>query len=251
MRHLKLTTLGRCIAIAGLMTLSTLAEPGAADSPTGILRQGLPGRRISGGSRSPDAACLTTPNQPVVALMPKTNLGLTLQEHPTFWFAIPGIAANKSLEFGLFDTDGNLLHQQNIAVPSDAGITSIALPETAQTLDLETDYRWYLSVVCDPNSRAEDLVVTGWVRRVQADAELQQQLATATPQEKLSLYESSELWFDGLTTLAELRNNQPSEQIEQQWTALFESVDLPQVLSSPFHRSPAPDLAFSQTTSTP
>ena len=137
MRHLKLTTLGRYIAIAGLMTLSTLAEPGAADSPTGILRQGLPGRRISGGSRSPDAACLTTPNQPVVALMPKTNLGLTLQEHPTFWFAIPGIAANKSLEFGLFDTDGNLLHQQNIAVPSDAGITSIALPETAQTLDLE------------------------------------------------------------------------------------------------------------------
>lgn len=233
------------------MTIGPLTVPAAANnSQVNAPRQGLPGRRISGGSRSPNAACLTTPDQPVVALMPKNNLGLTLKEHPTFWFAVPGINPHKELEFGLFDAAGNLLHQQSMTVPESAGITKITLPATAPALATDTDYRWYLSVVCDPSSRAEDLVVTGWVRRVEAETGLLQQLSTATLQEQLSLYENSELWFDALTILAELRDSQPSTDIEQQWAALFESVELPQVLNSPFHHTPSPNLALSTTSST-
>ncbi|MFK8182608.1 MAG: DUF928 domain-containing protein [Phormidesmis sp.] len=222
-----------------------------ASSQRNNVRQGLPGRRISGGSRSPSTACLTTPGQPVVALMPKSNLGLTLSERPTFWFSLPAISTDRTLEFGLYDQSGELIYQETFDVPNKAGISSLALPNTFAPLSAEKDYRWYLSVVCNPASRSEDLVVTGWIRRMQADSALRSQLADATLQERLSVYETSELWFETLTMLAELRRTVQADyhptqlpadtsqqvdalRIDEKWRGLLESIDLTQVAAVPF-----------------
>lgn len=231
------------VAISSLLAMSSLSLSSVANPQPENARQGLPTRRISGGSRSPGNACLSTPNQPVIALVPQDNVGLTLTERPTFWFSMPGISQDRTLEFGLFDAAGEQLYQKTFHPSETAGITSITLPETAPSLETEKNYRWYLSVVCDSTSRSEDLVVTGWVRRVDATHNLQQQLTDATEQERLALFESAEIWFDELTALAELRQHKPSNQLDQQWTALFESVGLPQVTNTPFTSEPSPELA--------
>ena len=212
-----------------------------ANSSEVNLRQGLPGRRISGGSRSPDTACLASPDQPVIALMPESNLGLTLAEHPTFWFAIPSISQGKEIEFGLYNQNEELIYQKTFEAPSEAGIASLSLPETAAALNPEENYRWYLSVVCDPASRAEDLVVTGWVRRVEPDSNLLYELSSATPQEQLDLYRASGLWHETITTLASLHpyeatSDSTGHPTAHQWNALLESVALPQVMNTPFSR---------------
>ncbi|MEL6158398.1 MAG: DUF928 domain-containing protein [Cyanobacteria bacterium J06554_11] len=232
------------IALFGLLTIGAFSSPGLAspNAAASSLRQGLPGRRISGGSRSPGTACLRTPDQPVIALMPKSNLGLTLSAHPTFWFSMPDVSADRTVEFGLYDAEGEIIYQKAFS-PGAAGITRFSLPDDAPALTANQDYRWYLSIVCDRASRSEDLVVTGWVRRIEADRAFQAQLATASPEEQAALYKSQALWYDALTALAELQQTNPTSDLQQQWIALFESVDLPQIIETPFSPSLAPYLA--------
>jgi hypothetical protein len=250
MRRFNLSKFATILAVGGTLALvSPLSEPSFAQTQVNSPRQGLPGRRISGGSRSPDTACLTTPNQPLVALMPKNNVGLTVSAHPTLWFSIPAISSDRVLEFGLYDPSGELLYTTTFGASEKAEVVSLPLPETSSPLVIDKDYRWYLSVVCNQESRAEDLVVTGWVRRVQPNPTLTEQLANADAQERSAIYEKSELWCDALTSLAELRRSTPvtdiTEALEQQWISLLESVELSQVIAAPLgsELTPATHLA--------
>jgi len=247
MRRLNIKHSTLALAIGGLLTLTSFAEQSHANESKDAERQGLPGRRISGGSRSINTACLATPSQPVVAIMPKSNVGMTLSERPTLWFSLPAINTDRSLEFGLYDSAGELVYQETFQATGEAGLSSLSLPTTFRPLSAEENYQWYLSVVCNPDSRSEDLVVTGWIRRMQADRALQAQLADATAQERLSIYETSNLWFDTLATLAEIRDQaqpnsplaQPVEQqINTEWLSLLESIDLAQVATTSFISEP-------------
>ncbi|MEM9946066.1 MAG: DUF928 domain-containing protein [Cyanobacteria bacterium P01_D01_bin.36] len=223
------------LAVSSVLALNVLGAPSLANETNAVLRQGLPGRRISGGSRSPDTACVSTRDEPVIALMPKNNIGSTLSAHPSFWFSLPAVNQNRTLEFGLFDQSGELVYQKSLSVPNEVGVTQLSLPETATPLQVNDDYRWYLSVVCNPESRSEDLVVTGWVRRVEADSTLRSQLSLSTPQEQLALYKTSELWYDALTTLSEMRRQNPdAPELEEQWNDLMQAIDLPQLFAAPF-----------------
>lgn len=243
--NLKKTTVA--LALGGALTSSLFSLPSLANSQDDNPRLGLPGRRISGGSRSPNTACLTTPDQPVVALIPKSSVGLTRSAHPTLWFSLPGISPDRSLEFGLIDESGELLYQKNFSVPTTAGIVSLQLPETIAPLVAGKNYRWNLSVVCNAESLSENLSVAGWIQRVEPTQAVRAQANAATDQERLSVNGESSLWYDALTTLAELRRDAAteSEALEQRWVALLASIELSQVSSDPFSSSltPAPQAA--------
>lgn len=64
--------------------------------------KGAPGKRADAGSRS---GCPVL-DKHLVALVPATNIGLTIAERPTFWFYVPYQASVKS--FGKFQ----LLNEQ-------------------------------------------------------------------------------------------------------------------------------------------
>jgi len=240
--------------IGSLLALGSLAGPSFADNPQSEkIRPGLPGRRISGGSRSPNTACLKTPNQPVVALMPKSNLGFTRSGYPTIWFSLPAISQDRSLEFGLYDQTGDLVHKNSFSATGEAGVINLSLPETSAPLSVEEDYRWYLSVVCNEESPAENLVVTGWIRRVALENSYNEQLAVATELEQLSIYKEFGLWYDALTALAQLRRSQSVYEpaaidIEQRWVNLLEAIELPQVIAAPFGQSLSPVSRLVQST---
>ena len=240
-------TVGGLLAF-GVLAFSVLSEPGIASTQQADnARQGLPGRRISGGSRSPNTACLATPSQPVVALMPKSNLVFTVSEHPTFWFSLPAVSLDRTLEFGLYDSSGERLYTRTFSPPENAKVTSLSLPDTFAPLAVDKDYRWYLSVVCNQESRAEDLVVTGWIRRVQPSSSLGERLAVATDKERLAIYKESALWYDAITTLAKLRFSDPAANtLEQQWANLLETLELPQVIAAPFGSELIPTTQMAQ-----
>jgi hypothetical protein len=243
------------------MVLSPLTGPSFANSSDDSLRQGLPGRRVSGGVRSANRTCLTTPNQPVVALMPKSNVGLTLSEYPTFWFSLPAVSQDRVIEFGLLDSSGELLRKETFNASAEAGLHGLSLPKTFAPLAVNQDYQWYLSVVCNADSRSEDLVVTGWVRRVPAEASMLEKLAQATTQERWAIYKDESLWFDSLTALAmsrgtaanisasDIPNSSLSDSsigvaqhnveelwTEQAWSEMLASLELTQFLESSENR---------------
>ena len=232
------------IAIAflcGLLSLGILNEPGLANSRTGNVRQGLPGRRISGGSRSPSTACLLSQaeaEQKVVSLTPENNLNRTVSAHPTFWFSLPAIESSRQIEFALLDQDEEIIYTETLQATGKAGLESISLPQTTPALQPDKTYRWHLSVVCDPNSRATDLVVWGWIERTLANSSALQQIEKATPQERLALYSDLSAWNDLLTELVVLHrdrtlSNQSTTDLENQWTTLLASENLSQLVDDP------------------
>ena len=100
------SAIGFAMALCGL-TSSGLASNINNDN----VRQGLPGRRISGGVRMepPADSCFSDFNQSLVSIMPRSNLGTTLASHPTFWFSMPETNGAKSVEFQLIDEANELV----------------------------------------------------------------------------------------------------------------------------------------------
>jgi len=228
------------VLLGGLLSLSVLSESSLANTvQTDDIRQGLPGRRISGGSRSPSTACLLSSgeakeNQKVIALTPEDNLSRTVAGHPGFWFVLPAINPDRSIEFSLMNQDEEVVYAQTLQPTGKANLVAIALPQTAPELDESQTYKWHLSVVCDPNSRATDLVVWGWIERLAIEPSLLQTMAQANSQERLALYKELTAWNDTLTALSELHRdraaaNQDTTELEAQWTALLDSENLGQL----------------------
>ncbi len=195
--------------------------------------KGAPGRRTDAASRS---GCPVL-SHPVTALVPPTNIGLTLAERPTFWFNIPYQPNSNSLrKFQLLDEEETVIYETFPGVET-SGIVDINLPNSLPGLQIGKKYQWVLSFICDPASLETSALVNGYVERVGVTPQLKQKLETAkTPRERILLYAENGLWFDTLTALiAELRNKPTDAQLVKDWQGLLQSleVQLPELANKP------------------
>ncbi|NET62387.1 MAG: DUF928 domain-containing protein, partial [Symploca sp. SIO2E6] len=88
-------------------------------------------------------------------------------------------------------------------------------------------YVWRLSVICNPDNRFDDDYVWGGVERVSMSFELKSQLKYKTKRERLKIYAENGLWFDVLTTLAELREvNVEDQELDEDWVEFLEQVQI-------------------------
>ena len=177
------------------------------------VRQGLPGRRISGASRLPSSACAA---EPLVAIVPETNLGATAVAKPTLWLSVPTVSVTKQLEFYLFNAQDEIIYQTSLSVEPAADLVGLDLGSMADAPQLEINrrYRWAASIVCNPSNRSENISVEGWVDRVDV---------TTTGRNRL--------WYDHLGSLMEQLQQHPQDQgILSQWHMLMASARLEQVL---------------------
>ncbi|NEP82132.1 MAG: DUF928 domain-containing protein [Okeania sp. SIO3B3] len=194
--------------------------------------KGAPGKRRGGTTR--DGYCSS--EEQLIALMPGTNFGLTIAERPTFWFYVPypetpGLEA----EFSLTDKEGNEVVRQIVTLKNRPGIVKVTLPATVSPLELEKFYTWRFSVICNPNNRLEDALVYGGVERVSITSELESQLQDNNDRKPIDIYAENGLWFDLLTTLAELRvANLQDTSIDEDWENLLQQVKLEEIADKPF-----------------
>lgn len=213
------------IWLGGNLTFSAFAQYVPPDNI------GIPGRREGGGTRGD---CLNS-EQPLMALMPETSYGETVSAYPTFSWFVPNVPA-KAAEFVLYDEAGNEVYYTTFRVTGTSGILSISLPETAdlQPLEVGQNYEWVFSLVCDEQDRSGDLFTTGWLRRVEGDATLQQQLSTVDVSDRANVYAQAGLWYDALAELtAQYRAHPNDAAIASQWTQLLDSVGLAPFASAP------------------
>jgi hypothetical protein len=226
--------------------------------------RGAPGNRGEGASRgcragsaTGNATGNTTGNaagsHPLMALVPEQTLstasdappttqvwGLTSTERPRFWFSVPYDPKQVSaIEFVLQNHQDQTIYRTPIPVPSAPGIISVQLPATVGGLETNQPYHWFLKVktMCAPNQAATLDYVEGWIERTRLDQRLSDRLTQATPQQKAALYAENGIWYDALTTLAELKLAQPEDQtIAQDWTALLKAVGLEKLATQPLLR---------------
>lgn len=207
-----------------------------ADSSFVVPKRGLPGRREGGGTRG----CIQSNPSRVIALLPDTNLGLTTAAYPRFFWYVPKTTARQA-EFALYDVDESqvnrtLIYKTTFRITGTPGVASLTLPNNATIppLVVNQDYRWSLTLICNPSNDKANLNINGWVQRVAPSSELTNQLAKADPRNRVALYAQNGLWFDTLTTLAELRCARPKDaSLATGWSSLLKQVNLSAIADQP------------------
>jgi hypothetical protein len=218
-----------------------LAEPAVALSSQGTLvarssrrrlgfRVGVRASRYRVGGFSRSGACGS--NQVLTALIPppqsqegvsqeKAAVDKTASDRPSFFFHLPAISPTTA-QFTLQDESGaQQLYSVKFDVTGQPGVVGIALPESAPALKVGQKYLWQVSVTCDPDDTANNIIVGSWVERVQA--------TTATGNDKVAALAEQGIWQDTLSLLAWQRYRQPNDvAAAEDWAVLMEDAGLPQ-----------------------
>lgn len=223
-------------------TLQFNFSPPISSDPNGE-REGRPPNRTSGGSRS---NCL----QQVVAVVPGKGTvdveenkcvaqsesfpALTISATPTFWFYVPASANTKSpleAEFVLFEGD-RFIYKQKIPLSDTPGIVSFR-PE--KSLETGKQYRWFFSVLINPQRPSQNPVVEGAIARIEPDLTLLSQLKAATSErDRIAIYTSHGIWYDALTELGEMHRTNPQDRrVRADWSSLLNSVGLGAIANVP------------------
>jgi hypothetical protein len=213
----------------------------ASGTPGGVLvaeslgfkapARGLPGRREGAGTRGPVTVC----KQPLMALMPETNLGQTLSPYPSFFFYIPATAP-QTVQFELVGENEELVYKTTFKTTGKTGVVSISLPDKAGLPPLEVgkDYRWEFSISCNADIPEDDQLVEGWVQRVEPNPALVRDLQKASVRERVALYASAGLWHETLSALASARRAEPGNSaLAADWASLLQSVGLNKIAQEP------------------
>lgn len=207
----------------------------AEDTP----REGLPGRRVGGGTRG---GCAVGGNS-LIALVPENNLTLTTAAYPTLFFYVPEMKESKTAEFVLLNESEEVLYESVFELDGKSGIVSFSLPnsEALSPLEVGRKYQWYFSLVCNPKDRAEDIAVDGWLQRVNTEPNLVSRLQNASVFDQANLYISENLWTDALVILADARYERPNDvMVANEWKKLLQLIGLDIIEREPLLNYPHP-----------
>jgi hypothetical protein len=192
---------------------------------------GLPGRREGGGTRG----CWVNEGErpgdiPLTALVP-LNSGYTSSAYPSFFVYVPQFYAEKAAgaEFLLTDEEGNeVYYVSTFQTNGEAGIVRLSLPNTGNLppLELGKTYEWSFSLICDMDDRSADLVVENYIQRIELSPQLSSVVQNATSAQLPSIYAEAGIWYDALSSLAELPYQPGSLMPASQWSNLLNSVEL-------------------------
>jgi hypothetical protein len=174
----------------------------------------------------------------LTALIPESNIGITIAKYPTFFFYIPdaNLAGVKSASLFLYDHNQRVVYEKIVKLKSRDRIVSIALSDSPSLPPLEVgkSYKWDFYIAFDEGDMSRSVSVAGWIKRVSLDSKLQHKLNTALPQQKPAIYASNGLWYDALASLAKLRCSYPDHaNFSSDWESLLQQVGLPEIAKKP------------------
>lgn len=220
-------------AVADPMVESVLS---AKERNANDLSQGLPGRRLGGGTRSD--LVFSNAYADLVALTAPSSLSITTALQLKLLFYVPEMTTANTAEFVLFNQNDELVYETIFEVGSTGGLVSIGPPANLPPLTLNENYRWYFSIIPAADDRAHDIVVYGGVRRVrEADWLAQQQIEVSSLDQLMPLmrarllYQQADLWLDAAVMLDQMRRQNPDDAvIAAEWTRLLESAGLARLL---------------------
>ncbi|NJM71323.1 MAG: DUF928 domain-containing protein [Scytonema sp. RU_4_4] len=155
--------------------------------------------------------------------------GKTLEAYPSFWFYIPFVYKESELEYAKFvmlDEDkhivvGPIFFQlpNKVDVAGKPSIAKLTLPANLKPLEINKQYNWFFSIICDERKPSRNPSVTGWIQR--------EALPVLAPQNYL-YYARSGIWYDAVTRLVESRRTALQAQIEVVFPSTEKSIATPQ-----------------------
>lgn len=192
---------------------------------------GLPGRRVGGGTRGGPMYVCPPEVQNLTALIPEKTHGRTVWEHPTFLVYVPPLSEAKRMQFTIleFASDGSYeeVYIQKFRTAWTGGVMRVSLPNYGPSLEVGKHYYWDFSISCNPEDPSGDVLVSGWIERIRQSVTLQENIASAQQSDRPALYVREGLWYDAAASLASLRMSEPDNlSVVARWRGLLDSVKL-------------------------
>lgn len=172
-------------------------------------------------------------HQSIIPLLPANHYGLTVAEHPTFFVYVPQTSAQKAL-FVLKDEKEDYYYQKTVPIPRTAGIVSFKLPTDAPVIEIGKGYKWSFVIICGESLEPDSPGVEGRIQRIELNPALSNQLEKLSLLERAASYGKDGIWYDTLTSLAELRRSQSNDvTLAANWEELLKAVGLEAIASEP------------------
>jgi hypothetical protein len=208
------------------------------------LRFSVRGLRASRGLRGGAArgACLPEKDSlklilPLVASNPaddKVYSVSTIAAHPKFFVYIPQTSA-QTAQLTLFNNNQEYLAEATFGLTGTPGVVSFSLPSNAPALEVGKTYKWSVEILCETGDgdKGGNPTAEGEVERIQPPATLVN-IGKVVPSERPVLYAQSQVWYESISSLAELQYANPKDlTLKEDWVYLLKSVNLDTVAEAP------------------
>lgn len=193
--------------------------------------RGAPGNRRMAASRNECPNVEGDVNE-LIALIPGQFFSKTISDKPDFWFYIPYDSDEVIfLEFEIFNSSKKSFYATSLELRETPGIIKVSLPEN-KSLKSEELYTWTFTLHCNPAQLIKiSSFLRGTIEYIEMSSELQSQIEKATLSEQVLIYSSEGIWSDSLTILAELRRENPNDELLlSYWTDLLKAVRLDELV---------------------
>jgi hypothetical protein len=184
--------------------------------------RGAPGGRVGGGTRGTDQTF-------TLSVLAPTHTGQTLQEQPAlYWYLSKPISA--PIEFTLADDGIKPLVETRITPPFQPGVQKVRLADYGVHLVPGKLYKWFVSLVVDPERRSKDILAGGTIERVASPEALAVKLPSDDKRKAAYAYAESGIWYDAIATLSDLVEAAPQDKaLHQQRASLLEQAGLAEI----------------------
>lgn len=170
----------------------------------------------------------TAGNTPEVQALVPDHVGLTVNRSPDLnWFLSK--PTSNPIVFTLVDNRAiKPLHEITIPTPSQAGIHKISMKDLGIGLDPNVQYRWYISVITDPDSPSQHIVAGGVIERCEFSECVAEIGARLTCSKEVVIENAKAgLWYDAMGCLCNLIDAKPQDSVLRRLrAALLKQVGL-------------------------
>jgi hypothetical protein len=184
-------------------------------------QRGTPGSRVAAGTRG------EADGPTVLSALVPDHIGLTTQEQPALhWFVSQ--ATKYPVEFTFIASQSEKpLVEKRIEGMLEAGIHTVRLADYGIRLKTGTVYRWFISIITEPDHRSKDIVTGGEIERIDPPAELLARLDREGKNDAPGVYAEAGLWYDALSAVCNLIDaGKDKADFEEMRASLLEQVTL-------------------------
>jgi hypothetical protein len=150
---------------------------------------------------------------PLMFALTPDHVGQTVSAQPSlFWYLDRIPDASMGIEFTLFDQASDEPEVEAVlAAPGRAGIQRIRLADYGVELKPGSEYEWSVALIVDPEKRSKDVVVTGWIDRIEHSGQLTARLESEGGARTAAIYAEEGLWYDSFAALSDQIDGNPGD----------------------------------------
>jgi hypothetical protein len=166
----------------------------------------IPRARVGGEMRG------TGGNEPEIQALVPDHVGMTVSRTPALnWF----LSKPTTHQIRFTMVDNRLIrpvHEVELPNPQAPGIQTIDLKVLGVELDPDVQYRWYVSVVRNPDSPSQDIVAGGIIERCEfSECVVMGPRITCSDKQDVIVNAQAGFWYDAMGCLCNLINTKPSD----------------------------------------